>query len=229
MSRRAALRAAAIGTICAFVVAALYLHVEVRHGAAYGFSKTIDQDRAIAVPGGYVTANYPDFNRIDLDLRAYNADATYDLTLHIRPTNATQDIRTIRLSVQGQDVYHRKTAFANPFLTVRFDPIADSAGETFYVWLERGPRNQEDVITVWSIKSYSRVNTLDVVSAMLHRANAAWRFQSTRIFLAGAVGVFVAGVVMTLYALVSVGSSALLRADERSVLRWQEHPPDGIQ
>lgn len=218
-----------IGTICAFVVAVLYFRVEVRHGAVYGFSKTIDQDRAIAVPGGYVTANYPNFNRLDLDLRAYDADATYDLTLHVRATNAEHDIRTIRFSVRGRDVFHRKGAFANPFYSVHFDPIAKSTGATYYVWLERGPRNQDDVITVWSIKSYSRVNTWDVVSAMLHRANAAWDLGALKATMAVVACLLFAGAAVTLAALISGGTAEQRRADGGQGLRWREHSPDGIQ
>jgi hypothetical protein len=226
---RALLLFVAIGTVCAFVVAVLYLRVEVRHGAVYGFSKTIDQDRALAVPGGYVTANYPNFNRLDLDLRAYNADATYDLTLHVRATNAEQDVRTIRFSVRGRDVFHRKGAFANPFFSVRFDPIAESTGATYYVWIERGPRNRDDVITVWSIKSYSRVNTSDVVSAMLHRANAAWDLGALRVALTVAACLLFAGAAVTLAALISGGTGAQTWADGGQGLRWREHSPDGIQ
>ena len=227
--KRALLSLFAIGTVIALVVAVLYLRVEVRHGAKYGFSKTIDQDRAIAVPGGYVTANYPNFNRLDLDLRAYDVDATYDLTLHVRATNSERDIRTIRFSVRGRDVFHRKGAFANPFLTVRFDPIAESTGETYYVWLERGPRNRDDVITVWSIKSYSRVNTSDVVSAMLHRANAAWDMGAMRGTMAVVACLLFAGAALTLAALISGGTAAPIRADGGKGLRWREHSPDGIQ
>ena len=230
MSRsQALLTLIAIGTFCALVVAVFTLRVEVRHGAVYGFSKTIDQDRAIAVPGGYVTANYPNFNRLELDLRAYNADATYDLTLHVRATNSEHDIRTIRFSVRGQDVFHRKGAFANPFYSVRFDPIAESTGATYYVWLERGPRNQDDVITIWSIKSYSRVNTWDVVSAMLHRANAAWDMGASRVMLGVAACLLFAGAAMTLATLMLGGTAKQTRVDSGKGLRWREHSPDGIQ
>jgi hypothetical protein len=171
---------------CALALAAFFLRVEARHSAKYGFSQTIDAERGIAVPGGYVVANYPDFNRVDLDLRAYRESAHYDLTVHVREIHADQDDRTIQIDVAGAGVFHRKGAFANPFLTVRFDPIPSSAGKTYYVWVERGPRNQEDVITVWSIKSYSRVRAGDVVSAMLQRTSDTWGWFATGVLtLAG--------------------------------------------
>lgn len=182
---RASIAIVAFGTICALAVTAFVARVEVRHSAAYGFSQTIDRSRSIAVPGGYVVANYPEFNRVDLDLRAYS-DAQFDLTIHIREVGAEHDARTLHLDVDGSTVFHRKGAFANPFTTVRFDPIPDSAGRTYYVWIERGPRNQEDVITLWSIKSYSRMDTAGVVAAMVRRADDAWGGAFAATTLAGA-------------------------------------------
>lgn len=164
-----------IGTFCALLGAALFWRVEVRHSSPYGFSKTIDFDRGIAVPGGYVTANYPNFDRVDLDLRAYDDAATYDLTVHIRPAKAgATDVRVIDLDLPGSKIFHRKPAFGNPFLTVRFPAIANSQGQTYYVWLERGARNRENVVTVWSIKSYSTVPARTVARATLDRLGNAW-------------------------------------------------------
>lgn len=166
---------AGIGTFCALLAATLLWRVEVRHSAPYGFSKTIDFDRLIAVPGGYVTANYPDFDRLDLDIRAYDTAAQYDLTVHIRPAVAgAGDIRTVRLDIDGARVPYAKGTFGNPFTTVRFPPISDSVGQTYYVWLERGPRNREEVVTLWSIKSYSSVPARSVLAATLNRIGAAW-------------------------------------------------------
>lgn len=163
------------GTFCALLGATFMWRVEVRHSAPYGFSKTVDFERGLAVPGGYVTANYPNFDRVDLDLRAYDAAASYDLTLHIRPAAAgAEDLRVVDLRLDGEAIFHRKTAFGNPFTTVRFPPIADSAGRTYYVWVERGPRNRESVVTVWSIKSYSTVPARRVLGAVLNRAGDAW-------------------------------------------------------
>jgi hypothetical protein len=174
---KAASVVAGAGTFLAIVVAALFWRVEVRHSSPYGFSKTVDFSRLIAVPGGYVTANYPNFDRLDLDLRAYQVDATYDLTVHVKPAIAgAVDVRTIRLDIDGTSIPSTKATFGNPFTTVSFEPIPDSTGKTYYVWVERGPRNRDDVVTVWSIKSYSRVTARQVVAAMLDRVGKAWGF-----------------------------------------------------
>ena len=162
--------AAVVGVIAAVTLAgsALLVPVEVRHSAPFGFSLTLDAERGIAVRGGFVTANYPDFNRLDLDLRAYDVDAEYDLTVHVRPDQAgAPDVRTIALSLPGERIRHDKAPFADPFVTLRFPPIADSVGRRYYVWVEAGPRNRDDVLALWSIKSYSRVTGREVLAAYL--------------------------------------------------------------
>ena len=138
--------------------------VEVRHSAPYGFSQTLDPERLIAVRGGYVVPNYDDFNRLDLDLRAYSGQERYDLTVHVRPAEpGAADVRSIPLSATTQKIWYQKEAFANPFLTIRFPPIADSAGRRFYVWVEAGPRNRDAIWTLWSIKSYSKTSGYTVL------------------------------------------------------------------
>jgi hypothetical protein len=142
--------------------------VEVRHSAPYGFSQTLDPDRLIAVRGGYINPNYDDFNRLDLDLRAYSWQERYDLTVHVRPAEpGVADLRTIPLSVSTERIWYQKEAFENPFVTVRFPPIKESAGRRFYVWVEGGPRNRDAIWTLWSIKSYSKVSGYRVLSAWL--------------------------------------------------------------
>jgi hypothetical protein len=221
---------AAIGTICALLVAAFIWRVEVRHSATYGFSLTKDPTRGIAVPGGYVTANYPDFNRLDIDFRAYSDSPRYDLIVHVRPAHPdAQDVRTIRLGIDGKQVFNAKDAFANPFVTVRFDPIADSADQTYYIWVERGPRNQDDVITVWSIKSYSRVSSRTVMSAIFRRVGPSWRLNWMSTLLAAASVAIAVGFALGMAALVFVGSSAQLPVISSSTIRWQEHSADDIQ
>ena len=162
--------ATAVGILAALVLlgAALWAPIEVRHSAPFGFNLTFDADRRIAVRGGSVTPNYPDFNRLDLDLRAYDLSATYDLTIHVRPDLAgATDLRTVSLSLSGERIRHDKAPFADPFVTVRFAPIANSAGRRYYVWVEPGPRNRDDVVTLWSIKSYSRSTGRAVLTALL--------------------------------------------------------------
>jgi hypothetical protein len=185
--------AAGVAASALVLLLGLFLPMEIRHSAPYGFSKTIDFDRSLAVNGGYVTANYDHFNRIDLDLRAYTPNVTYDLTIHIRPAVAgAAEVRTIPLSVTSAQVFNRKRAFDNPFITVHFPSIQESAGQTYYVWVERGPRNRDDVIALWSIKSYSRESGRAVIAAFLNGVadgRGAWIIQAG---LVVALTVFVA-------------------------------------
>ena len=139
-----------------------------RHSAPFGFRLTLDARRGIAVRGALVTANYPDFNRVDLDLRAYDTPADYDLTLHVRPAApGAADVRTVAFALSGERIRHDKPAFDDPFVTVRFPPIADSAGQRYYVWVEPGPRNRDNVLALWSLKSYSEVSGREVLAAFL--------------------------------------------------------------
>ena len=160
--------AVGIAAAAAVVAGGLLAPLEVRHSAPFGFRLTIDPERAIAVRGGFVAPNYPNFNRVDLDLRAYDLDAHFDLTVHVRPAEpGAADVRVVPVSLPGDRIRHDKATFADPFVTVRFAPIADSAGRPYYVWVEAGPRNRDDVVTLWSIKSYSRVTGRAVLAAYL--------------------------------------------------------------
>ena len=168
--RPLAAAATAVGMIAAVVLAGagLFAPIEVRHSAPFGFRLTFDAPRGIAVRGGVVIANYPNFNRLDLDLRAYRVDADYDLTVHVRPDRpGAGDVRTVALSLPGTRIRHDKPAFADPFVTVRFPPLPDSSGQRYYVWIEPGPRNRDDVVALWSIKSYSRSTGAQVLAAFL--------------------------------------------------------------
>lgn len=167
----------AVGLLTALclLVGALLAPLEVRHSAPFGFWLTLDADRGIAVPGRTIVANYPDFDRVDLDIRAYAGRERYDLTLYVRPAEpGAGPVRTVPLGLTGGQVDHRKGPFANPFTTVRFDPIADSAGKRYYVWLERGPAHQDDVVTLWSIKTYSSTDGRAVLGAFLAEAPGDW-------------------------------------------------------
>lgn len=159
-----------VGGLSALILvgAGLWLPIEVRHSAPFGFSLTLDASRGLAVRGGIVVANYPNFNRVDLDLRAYDIQARYDLTIHIRPdAPGAADMRTVRVSIAGDQIRHDKSSFAAPFVTVRFPPIADSSGQRYYVWVDPGPRNRDEVVTIWSIKSFSEARGMNVLAAFL--------------------------------------------------------------
>ena len=160
----------AIGVLAALLLAAaaLLAPIDVRHSAPFGFSLTLDARRGIAVSGGFVEPNYPNFDRVDLDLRAYDVETDYDLTVHVRPDRpGAPDVRTLPLSVPGSRIRHDKPTFSDPFVTLRFPPIERSAGQRFYVWVERGPRNRDNVVALWSIKSYSRADGAAVLAAFL--------------------------------------------------------------
>ncbi|MDQ3514948.1 MAG: hypothetical protein M3462_15055 [Chloroflexota bacterium] len=189
MTRRGATLGAILAT-CLVLAAALAIPVDVRHSAPFGFRLTLDPDRAIAVTGVTVTPNYPDFHRVDLDLRAYTPDERYDVTVYVQevplpvaddegdaagadevtepePPAEAGPLRTVHLGLDQAEIAAEKGAFADPFVTVRFDPIADSAGKAYYVWVDTGANNDDAVLTVWSVKSYSRVAGHTTLAAFL--------------------------------------------------------------
>ena len=148
--------------------AGLFVPFEVRNSAPAGYVQTLDPTRGIAVRGARVLINYPDFHRVDVDLRGYTPDARYDLTLHIRPVVAgAGDVRTVPISVTSEEIWHRKPDLANPFTTVRFEPLQDSAGTQYDISVSLGPRNRDDVFALWSVKTYSRSSGREVLAAML--------------------------------------------------------------
>ena len=193
MSRRLA-ASAAILSVGLILAGALIVPVEVRHSAPFGFRLTLDPDRGIAVTGVTVTPNYPNFHRVDLDLRAYTPGERYDVTVYVqevpKPVPAAAEgeegdtggeaspvqpttpaaggpLRTVRLGLDQDRIAPEKGAFADPFVSVRFDPIEDSAGKAYYVWVDTGASNDDAVLTVWSVKSYSRVPGRAALAAFL--------------------------------------------------------------
>ena len=172
MSLRMSVRHRSAAVVIGMSAAALFFLLwpaEVRHSAPFGRSLTLDARRAIAVRGGYVTPNYDDFDRVDLDLRAYSPGERYDLTIHIRPATAPDvpDVRTVPLVVDAEEIWHQKEAFADPFVTVTFPAIEDSAGRLYFVWVEAGPRNRDDIWTLWSVKTFSTVRPVEVLAAFV--------------------------------------------------------------
>jgi hypothetical protein len=211
------------------VAAGTVWRVEVRHSAPYGFSKTIDFDRLIAVRGGYVTANYDDFIRIHLDLRAYDPGATYDLTIHIRPiTPGAADVRTIHLNLPASRISADKSTFKDPFVTVRFPEIDNSAGQTYYVWVESGIRNRDEVVALWSIKSYSRVPAWQVVSAFVNEAPGGSGREVVRLALILLLGGLVFSTGWFLSRIVAASFPVPGELNER-LMRWHRRETDGIQ
>jgi len=224
-------RAVGVGIGLAILVSAvgLFLPCEVRHSAPFGFRPTFDRERGIAVAGGFISPNYPNLDRLDLDLRAYSREDRYDLTLHLRPdVPGAPDIRTIALNVPGRQIWHTKEPMANPFVSVRFAPVHDSSGRRYYAWIERGPKHRDDVVTMWSLKSYSHVHVKDVLVAFLSDRPAGPLSGVIRTALATLVIGYVIGVGWLLGALARVVPS-----DSRSDLRerpdgWHRPPAGGI-
>lgn len=148
------------------VIAAIAVRVDVRHAAPFGSVQTVDFGRGLAVLGGEVTPNYPDFSRIDLDLRAYgdrSPDGRFDFVLSVRSVPDERVVRRVAFSVDSGRIGADRTAFAPLSVTVRFDPLVDSAGTTYQVVVERGPRNSEDVVTLWGIRTYSGLRPVDLL------------------------------------------------------------------
>ena len=149
-------------------VAVLVVPISIRHAAPFGSVQTVDFNRSIAILGGDVTANYPDFDRVDLDLRGYGdrvPDDQYDFVLTLQSLDRPEIVRSVSFSVPRDRIAASRSAFAANYTSVSFDRIADSAGETYYLSLERGPRNADDVVTLWGIQSFSTVTAIDVLRA----------------------------------------------------------------
>ena len=174
---------------------ALFVPLEVRHTAPFGFRRTLDGDRGIAVTSTRVTPNYPDFNRIDLDLRAYTVAARYDLTVTIQPAGrGAAPLRSIPLGIAGVAIRHNKGPLADPFVTLRFEPIAESAGRAYDVLVQTGPRNRDDIVTLWSVKTYSAVSGREVLIAFVEDAPGTAAARLIRVALVVLLVGFVAAV-----------------------------------
>ena len=152
------------------LVVLVLVPVSVRHSAPFGSVQTVDFSRSIAVMGGEITPNYPGFDRVDLDLRAYGdgaPDDRYDFVLRLQTVDEPRVIRRVAFSVAADRIPATRSAFAPISTAVEFDPIADSAGQTYYVSIERGARNADDIVTLWGIRSYSTVSVPDVLLAAM--------------------------------------------------------------
>ncbi len=150
------------------IMVVLVLPVSVRHAAPFGSVQTVDFARGIAVMGGEIRPNYGDFDRVELDLRAYGdhvPDDRYDFVLTLQSIDRPDVVRRVDFSVPRDRITASRSAFADTYTSVSFDRIADSAGETYYLSIERGPRNADDVVTLWGIQSFSTVQAIDVLRA----------------------------------------------------------------
>lgn len=145
--------------------------LSIRNSAPFGSVQTVDFDRNIAILGGEVRPNYPGFDRVKLDLRAYSVSVPgdkYDFMLTIESVDDQQVVRHVPFSVPAADIPAAKSTFTDIGTSVDFEPISESAGRTYFLSLERGPRNVDDVVTLWGIRSYSTLTAADVLEAAVN-------------------------------------------------------------
>jgi hypothetical protein len=114
MNRGTAALGIALVTTGIILAVALLIPIEIRHTAPFGFRQTLDRSRGLAVNGVTVTSNYANFNRIDLDLRAYTEQERYDFIVRIRPL--TED--AVRRDC-GQQGGACRSFFDRPFRSYR--------------------------------------------------------------------------------------------------------------
>ena len=160
--------------------------LSVRNGAPFGGEQTIDYQRGIAVPGAEVTPNYDGFDRLGLDLRAYGGPIPgdrYDFIVSVRNIEADQLVRSVAISVDADRIPAGKPPFQDILTDVWFDPIPDSAGVAFYVDVERGPRNVDDVVALWGIQSYSSLTAVDVMEDAIGAYDLGYSARTTSLVL----------------------------------------------
>ncbi len=209
---------AGLALLAILVIAALVVPISVRHSAPFGSVQTVDFDRGIAVLGGEVRPNYPDFDRVGLDLRAYSVampDDRYDFVLTVQSLDRPEVVRRVDFSVPEDRIASSRSAFSNNYLPVAFDRIPDSTGERFYVSLERGPRNADDVVTLWGIQSFSTVTAANVLSAAAHGYRIGFAPATDRAILVLLMALSLAGIgVMTA---ATLAASRTSRCRERPI------------
>src|SRR5262249_11201801 len=138
------------------------------------------------------------------------------------------DLRVLHLDLPAARIDNRKETFVDPFVTVRFAPIADSAGKAYYVWVGPGVRNRDDVVALWRITSDSRVPPWRVVSAFVNEAPGGPHRGIVRLALILLLGGLVFSSGWFLSQMVAAAASASGGPNERS-MRWHRHGTDGIQ
>lgn len=158
-------------TIAVLIILTLNTTISVRNSAPFGAVKTIDPSRGIAVLSGTVTPNYDNFDAVGLDLRAYghlDQIGRIDLILSIQDASDGSNVRRVAFSVPADQIPATRSAFSSIQTVVHFGAINASAGHAYAVWLERGPRNEDDIVTLWGIQSFSEVSPADVLDAAIN-------------------------------------------------------------
>ncbi len=215
---------AGLAVVAFLVIAGLVVPISVRHAAPFGSVQTVDFNRSIAVLGGQVRPNYPNFDRVGLDLRAYSVpapDDRYDFVLTVQSLDRPEVVRRVGFSVPRDRIAASRSAFSDTYLPVAFERIPDSAGETFYVSIERGPRNADDVVTLWGIQSFSTLRAADVLLAAVDGYRIGFAPATDRAILLSLMaltlvgsGVTTAATLTASWAGRSRGRSATVRRDD---------------
>ena len=203
------------------IVAVLIVPVSVRHAAPFGSVQTVDFDRSIAILGGEIRPNYANFDRVGLDLRAYGdrvPGEQYDFVLTLQSLDRPEIARRVDFSVPRDQIAASRSAFADTYTSVRFDGIADSAGEAFYLSLERGPRNADDIVTLWGIQSFSTVTAIDVLRASVNGSPIGFDPAVGRVILVLLMGLMLASGAVLISTIVAASSRPVRNAGVRPVL-----------
>ena len=189
--------------IVVLIVLLLNTTITVRNSAPFGAVKTIDPSRGIAVLSGTVTPNYDNFDAVGLDLRAYghlDQIGQIDFILSVQDARDGSNVRRVAFSVPADHIPATKSAFSSIQTTVHFGAINASAGHAYSVWLERGPRNEDDIVTLWGIQSFSEVSPIDVLDAAINDygisddpARTAFLMRTLIVAVIVLIGVVVAG------------------------------------
>lgn len=81
--------------------------------------------------------------RIDLLLATYARENDRDVIFHLRNTPEGEDLVTVRLNASEVE--------DNSFYRFEFPPIANSAGQSFYFFLESPDSEPGNAITIWGV------------------------------------------------------------------------------
>ena len=105
-------------------------------------SQVVGELVASATIGQTFVAEYPGLSRVEVKLATYARRNSGPLIFHLRAApNATEDVVTLTLdAAEIED---------NAYHSFDFPPIRDSAGHTFYFYLETPEAEPDNAITAW--------------------------------------------------------------------------------
>jgi GT2 family glycosyltransferase len=100
--------------------------------------------------GQYFFSSWDDLSAIAVRFATYRRKCTGSLRLHVRETH----LGGIDLAVSGADAPEIRD---DEYFTFWFEPIRDSAGKTFYFFLEYAGQAPESPLTVWKASASNEV------------------------------------------------------------------------